>query len=789
MVISTLLFSSSCVTDSANSSRKSQGAVSNSPSSVGPGEGRVLQDNPIVASGNANLPHDTSLVTYLQREPVKIIDSQFLTSTCGTSVTSSGLANINDCVKVSQNKNATQFNSPTSKWAYPVGTTEFLQVNTFYHIQKGMTLHHDNMKGLYNHTWGAVDFPQPFSSYDTAMPKFVWSNKGHWKLDPDNQTLKAFADCDLNNNAYYDPATFSLCFGYDQVFKEVKFAQDDTVIYHELGHALNDIMLNVRNKSAALTEATSLGYFFYDEAGSLGEGLADFASYIIELRTMFGEWALGRFNVAARPMSEREPIHVAGLAPNEDSRLLYPTYLTYDPNDPASVNEDIHYAGQIISHYLVALAEDFESQCSMSKQVAANYVMKIVMEAMAELGDLTSQGGDTRAVGYINHSAAHAHDWIRHIKPITYRSFSQSLAKYTMRLMGNPTLNLCNGTVYNRDRLEKLIDSYGLLLFRSYNEVGNAVGSVRTSETQVTPTNRLKSTLAPKELLIFDPRENASKAFVFDGRADMLNALESMTDISISSQIDGDLKFNNGNAKISPGELVGLSLNLYNNSNSTMSGIQVLANDWDHVKWEDTVNPKPYKQGKFCNNFGDEFPIIAEGGADSSTEGGSSAGECKYITRQNGDEANEQLAPVCMVQINETNSTKWALQEELRLKLSLEASNCLGGSTSTQDCFIRAVKGADSSWFSKIDPQETWGNTLATSSGVPQFNFSNIIFFEVSPWIPPGTTFNCRFRARFVNCEDCYEEKISGKYDEFLDYEFSGGKPFQVVNFQFTVID
>jgi hypothetical protein len=787
------LFLSSCVTDSANSQRKTQGASSNSPTSVGPGEGRVLQDNPIIASKNPDLSYDANLSLYIQRTPVNIEDGQFLTSQCGEQLSNIGKGLINECVRVTQNRNATQFNSPTSKWAFPVTSPEFLQVNTHYHINKRLDHFHNNIKTLYNHTWGDVDSPQPFSSYDTAMPKFIFDNNGHWKLGADTQTLRAFSDCELENNAEYSPANFTICLGYDAVFKDqVKFAQDDTVIYHELGHGLIDIMLNSRNKTAGLSEAISFGYFYYDEAGALGEGLADFVSYVQELRTVFGEWALGRFNNAARPMSEREPMHVAGLAPNEDSRLMYPQYLNYDPNDPNSINEYRHQAGQIFSHFLVALAEDFESTdgCKMDKQTAANYVMKLVMESLAELGDRTSMGGDTRSPGYINHSSVHSTDWIRHVKPITYRQFLQTLSKYTMRLMGNPALNLCNNGVYNQDRLEKLIDSYGLLLFRSYNDKGNAVSSLRTGERQVIPTNRLKSSLVPKDLLIFDPRENASKAFVFDRRADINNALKNNPDIKPSPLIDSELKFNNGNAKISPGEVVGLALNLYNNSNTPMAGIQVLANDWDHVKWEDTAITKPYKQGKFCNSFGDEFPIIAEGGADTSTEGGATPGECKYITRENGDETAEQLAPVCMVQINDTNSTKWALQEELRTKLNLEADNCLGGADSPHDCFIRAIKGADSAWYSKMDPQKTWGNTMVgDNGGSPPFQFHNIIFFEVSPWIPPGTTFNCRFRTRFVNCEDCWEEKIGSTFDDYLDYEFSGGKPFKIINFQFTVID
>ena len=71
---------------------------------------------------------------------------------------------------------------------------------------------------------------------------------------------------------------------------------------------------------------------------------------------------------------------------------------------------------------------------------------------------------------------------------------------------------------------------------------------------------------------------------------------------------------------------------------------------------------------------------------------------------------------------------------------------------------------------------------------ISNFRFSNIIFMEIAPWIPPGTTFNCRFRTRFSNCEDCYNNDNFSK-DDHLDYEFSGGEAFKLINFQFTVID
>ncbi|MEX0797926.1 MAG: hypothetical protein WD025_00680, partial [Bacteriovoracaceae bacterium] len=58
---------------------------------------------------------------------------------------------------------------------------------------------------------------------------------------------------------------------------------------------------------------------------------------------------------------------------------------------------------------------------------------------------------------------------------------------------------------------------------------------------------------------------------------------------------------------------------------------------------------------------------------------------------------------------------------------------------------------------------------------------------EVSKWIAPGTTFSCRFRARFSNCSDCFNDPDTG--EEYMDYELAGEKPYKVINFKFTVID
>ena len=75
---------------------------------------------------------------------------------------------------------------------------------------------------------------------------------------------------------------------------------------------------------------------------------------------------------------------------------------------------------------------------------------------------------------------------------------------------------------------------------------------------------------------------------------------------------------------------------------------------------------------------------------------------------------------------------------------------------------------------------------------------------EISPSVPPGTTVNCRLRVTFTNCENCHNitsEDTGNTYsanvhtpfeqdgDEYKDYKYSGADPFQIINYQFTVID
>src|SRR5690606_20105876 len=98
-------------------------------------------------------------------------------------------------------------------------------------------------------------------------------------------------------------------------------------------------------------------------------------------------------------------------------------------------------------------------------------------------------------------------------------------------------------------------------------------------------------------------------------------------------------------------------------------------------------------------------------------------------------------------------------------------------------------KGADVAWMSSIDGKKNWSNSLPKDeNGSVNIGGHQAVFFEVSPWIAPGTTFICRMRVRFSNCSDCYHDVNFGD-DDFLDNDYATGKPFKIVNLQFTVVD
>lgn len=762
-----LMLVSSCLVEPQQSGAGrgigASGGVANTQESVRVGYGRILEDNPIVLSQNAKLEAGVNLSTLLTSRQEYITDRQFLESEC-FNVT--GL-----CFEVRKDDLSSKFQSKSRKWAFPTETTEFLQVNTFGHLNRVIDRYFNVVRDVYyNRTSGAQDVS--FLDYRTSVPEDLFTSEAHWRGN-----LVTFADSGIKDNAFYSPASFQIGLGEDSVHPEVKFGHDSTVIYHEAGHAFNEIMMNMRNREDGVK--VSLGQLFYDEGGAINEGIADYYSYVMNARPHFGEWALGRFISQSRPMKENDPLHAPGVDTTAQGRLSYPTFINYDPNFPEEPIEDIHYAGQIISHYLVALTEMFKNKCGLNHQGATSAVLHVIMESLSEAGDLKAQGHDDNPNNQVNlnnnptpsSTGLNSQEWVRIAKPLNFRKFAQLVGKYQLKIYGNPSQPRCNGTNLEKDDIEKLLDNYGLLLFRTYNIDQNTLA---VSNEPVPPSNRLKSTLVSKSSIKIDDRNNKPRAFVFDDRASMINALSQLSSSgqlqdSISAQIEADLPYNNGNAQVSPGEFLGLALNLFNSSNTDIAGVEVLANDWDHTKGD-----------KMCNNLGDNFPSL--------TEGGVNGGNCESVTQDNGNDS-DNISPVCFVQKIDGDSTEWVSQNDFKTSISgMTDSQCLDGPNRTDNCFIRFPRGTDRAVYSKIDAQKTFGETLAKEDGAPSFNFSNLLFMEVNKNIPPGTTFNCRMRVRFTNCDDCYHD-ADNNFDDYRDFEYSGHRPFKLINFEFTVID
>src|SRR5690606_10067480 len=110
---------------------------------------------------------------------------------------------------------------------------------------------------------------------DTSLTEQYFSNYAWWFGS--SSSLVTWATCDFTDNAFYSPAETALCFGRDQFDSKLWFAQDPSIMYHELGHAVTQIMLNTRNKmegAGVVPYNSALGFSTYDEGGMISEGVA-----------------------------------------------------------------------------------------------------------------------------------------------------------------------------------------------------------------------------------------------------------------------------------------------------------------------------------------------------------------------------------------------------------------------------------------------------------------------------------------------------------------------------------
>lgn len=795
----------------------------NSKAGLGTGEGRVLADNPIIVTGNHNLEadYDMNRVVASKEAIVPISLSPVLEMDClgvldvfarerGEYVTRGvDEFTVDGCFKNLKDKREEPLVNEDRLWGYDANSPEFLEVNTFGHSR--MTIEKWLADLAFFYQGMAYDAGAGLAAaWPTSLPRDLFQNGGFWFQGTD-RLLVSHSGCDEENKAFYSPAENRLCYGYVAMPTRVPFAQDPSIIYHEIGHALQEVMLNLRNFTAGTALSADMGRGQYDEAGAIGEGVSDYFSFYMNGRPHFGEWALGRFLGVSRPLTEDDPLHAPGVSTDGHERIAYPDYLVYEPNSLERPVEGVHNAGMIISHYLHALTGDLEEACSWEARAAARFVMGMLTESYAEWGDLGARGSDGAAVGTVNLDPANAWDWVHKVNPINYRRFAQTMARKLHLsigegggLAGRSRAPLdCGGGAYPKERVERLLDSYGLLLFDTYNLDGNGAADGHAGPNLlIDPANRARTLMIGKRHLGVDAREGAPTAYVLDKRNNMAGVLHDLKVqgiVEVSEKIDSDLSYNNGNGRVSPGELVGVVPNLYNFSNVPMGGVQVLANDWDHVKVQTrTIHGETVTRGFPCNNLGDGFPEGLDQGAADLSAGEGAEGGCDYTTRSNGGdpalEPREELAPACLVQMPSETETTWVQQDEfLRTMDGFDREDCLGDDPKA--CLVRVVRGGDQAWIAQIPARSSWSANLRDEDDGFEFKPGHLILLETSVHIPVGTVFLCRFRARFTNCDDCFHDARSAPdpsrslFDDYRDFEHSGARPFKILNFRFTVID
>ncbi len=802
----------------------------------------VYLDSPYILGGPNYGPGNVNMTTFTDRQARPVTPNMNLTGNCEMYFFSTPVK-LDECVRTLSRASGSTQPLPRKSdrtYIFPTNSPEFYQVNALYHINAGNAVFFKKLANAY-----ALSQQLLGAGVPKAIPYYLMNSKLFWfkALSSTDRRifnfdyLTTYAQCD-EENAYFAPAGPTICLGRLEEFPGFYFVQDPSVIYHELGHAYVSVLMNLRNGTSGVSYhpfRSNLGSFGYDEAGAINEGIADYYSYLMNKRERFGEFALGRTLRQARPLTEADDLHpIPTLAETPEGRLSYPQYLLYDPNDPDENPEDVHYAGQIVSHYLVALTKNLRRDCGYTRDPdgghdrATDVVVLLLAETLAELGDLNARGIDnstaplTGANFFVNLDATSSYLWTQYNNPVNYRRFFQTLAKNINKFVSysDPFAfrsGLC--PAFTKNKSEKLLDDYGLLLFRTYNDDGTSTKSRAVTYTSEVPTlapspltvvsenNRRKSVLVSKQLVDLAARddENPSRFSLY--LIDTSSAIEGFLrqllfkgfTVPVSTNVAGTI-YNNNNLKLSPGEVVGVIPNLVNNSNSTMAGVQLLATDWDHVHVTDrtTGNFKPCVTNGA--NVYDAATTVDQGG-----EQGLTCAEPTQTSFRRLVPGADKLfpaaaaAPVCLVLLEDGDSSRWVSQNEFRVKqgLNLLPKDCLGYTTGTttdedftfnpHECLVRFLPGANESFYSKIDAQKTYYETVMKDSSKTFFNTGTVLLMEINKWIPPGTKFRCRLRARFSNCSDCYTDGSNA--NDFIDAEYNGPKPFKVINFDFEVND
>jgi hypothetical protein len=833
------------------------------------GKAYVYEDDPVNATGRQQ-PASFNISKILNSTPQTItpLTKTSLTNDCFFeqltyfSGVISGTPFV-DCIRVlsSDSPDVIPLQPNNGNWIYPPGSTEFYQVQAMYHSNKviqrlmnAVQLTHEKL-----HVDGNKSVP-PAIPYNLAGLGTWWfkyaANTSLMNKSAQLTVYSTVTSEALRNNAFYEPVSNSIMMGWTAYPGyqpgspfHVLMVEDTSIMYHEMGHAFMTLFLNYRNvgPSGQPLKYQAFPFLgFYSELGAIGEGVADYFSYAMNARPTIGDWGFGNFVFGRRPMSEDSNQHAPGISLLEDERVSYPDYLLYEPSQPGFPLEDVHNGGFFTSHYLVALTEALKNECFYDHKMAVDHVMLLLADSFSYLGDLTGEGTDFNQTGryLVNLHPDASYDWYYSVRPITARRWSQAIAR---GIYHNITRDHCPN--FTKEKSERLLDMYGLLLFRHYDDngtfsdsssvtanrqdayamtVGNGGirqctlnqascadnqfgknfantldGPNRANPTAVDESNRIRSVLVPKSAL--DHKDGGLFSSVFiDDSARFGNAIASQVlfqgrIISPSVGLAGP-EYNNSNNRISPGELLGIGLDLVNRSNIPIGGVSINATPWAHMY----IDPTDTSKTTPCSING--FPSITEG-ARNCTDAEVLPSNGERYKKTGGVYPTRALHPVCLVQTSANNETRWVSQDQFRKNvLQLEDHQCLGYGTpdfTPAECLARFMPGMEMAFMAQIAPQKSYIETLSgpynafnqtapdedkiPTSQIPGPASSSVLLLEMNKWVPPGTNFTCRLRAQFSNCSDCFESSASS--DEYTDIEYAGHKPFKILDLSFLVIE
>ena len=204
LIFSFLLIIEGCISNSGKGKRTVNGQVVNNSSTVDKFHGRVLRDNPVILSGNYNLPADTKIGKYLLHAQDYITSNNTLVGSC------QDITDINNpCYRVYQDQYSPPLISSDYKWAFPAETLEFNQVHTFYHMGRLIETFQANLNTYYKllhlDSFGSQKTP----SYYTSIPYSLYAELGHWGS---LTTLQGYSNSDVENNSSFSPSAAAFKF-------------------------------------------------------------------------------------------------------------------------------------------------------------------------------------------------------------------------------------------------------------------------------------------------------------------------------------------------------------------------------------------------------------------------------------------------------------------------------------------------------------------------------------------------------------------------------------------------